>query len=157
MEESRRIIADAVYGKKTQAFRKIIRVTADEEQKSTEILGCRVCGAKVLGSCIEVDNGAGKKVKAKVNFDIHIWYRTESDTKVAKLSAEFFEHIEVAKQGAETFSHEKADVWIKENPKCLEPIVIGNPEGNQFAVEMEYALEAEVIGEGALSVKVFDT
>ncbi len=157
MEEVRTIITNAVYGRKEKTFRKIIRVTADEAQINPEVLGCCVCGAKVLSSCIEGDIEEGKKAKAKVKFDIHIWYRTDSDTKVAKVNTEFSDIIEVSKQGAQGFSHEELNVWMKEEPKCLEPVIIGNSEGSQIAVEMEYVLEAEIIGEAVLSVRVFDT
>jgi hypothetical protein len=146
-----------VYGRKTQTFRKIIRVRAEEGENNLDVLGCFVCGVKVIGSSIDEDTAKSKKIKAKVKCDTHIWYRTENDTTVAKISTEFSDHIEVAKQGSEAFRHEKAGVWIKEEPKCLEPIIIGNPDGNQIAVEIEYVLEAEIIGEAVLSVKVFDT
>lgn len=157
MEEVRTIITNAVYGRNEKTFRKIIRVTADEGENDPEVLGCCVCGAKVLSSSIEADIEEGKKAKAKVKFDIHIWYRTGSDTKVAKVSTEFSDVIEVCKQGTQSFTHEKLSVWMKDKPRCLEPVVIDNSEGNQIAVEMEYILEAEIIGKAMLSVKVFDT
>ena len=157
MEEVRTIITNAVYGRKEKTFRKIIRVTADEGENDPEVLGCCVCGANVLSSSIEADIEEGKKAKAKVKFDIHIWYRTGSDTKVAKVSTEFSDIIEVCKQGTQGFTQEKLSVWMKDEPRCLEPVVIDNSEGNQIAVEMEYILEAEIIGKAMLSVKVFDT
>lgn len=157
MEGIRRIVTNAVYGRKAHTYRKIIRVTADEGENDTDILGCCVCEAKILGSSIEGDISEGKKARAKVRIDIHIWYRTENDTKVAKISTEFSDVIKVAKQGTETFRDEKVSVWMKEDPKCYKPVVIDNPEGNQIAVEMEYVLEAEIIGEALLSVRVFDT
>ncbi len=157
MEEVRTIITNAVYGRNEKTFRRIIRVTADEGENDPEVLGCCVCGAKVLSSSIEADIEEGKKAKAKVKFDIHIWYRTGSDTKVAKVSTEFSDIIEVCRQGPQGFSQEKLSVWMKDKPRCLEPVVIDNSEGNQIAVEMEYILEAEIIGKAVLSVRVFDT
>lgn len=157
MKDSRRIIANAVYGRKTQTFRKIIRVSADGGENNPDVLGCSICGVKVIGSTIKEHIGASKRIKAKVKFDIHIWYRTESDTRIAKISTQFSDYIEVAKQGAESFSNEKADVWIKEELRCFKPVFIGSSDGNQIAVEVEYVLEAEIIGEAVLSVKVFDT
>lgn len=157
LEGIRKIVTNAVYGRKAHTYRKIIRVTADEGENNPDVLGCCVCGAKILGSSIEEDIGKGKKARAKVKFDIHIWYRTGSETKVAKISTEFSDVIEIAKQGTETFCDERVSVWMKEEPKCLKPVVIGNPEGNQIAVEMEYILEAEIIGEALISVRVFDT
>jgi hypothetical protein len=153
----RRIIANAVYGRKAQTFRKIIRVTAEQGDNNPDVLGCSVCGVEVLGSSLEDDAGVSKKVKARVKFDIHIWYRSENDTKVAKISTEFQDHIEVGNQGTEDFKHEQVRVWIKEEPKCMEPVLIGNPEGDQIAVEVEYVLEAEIIGEALLKLRVFDT
>ncbi len=157
MDGIRKIITNAVYGRKSQTFRKIIRVTARDGENHPDVLGARVCGATVLGCSIEGDTEKSKNVIAKVRFDIHIWCRTDNDSELAKISAEFSDHIEVAKQADEAFVKEKVNVWMKEQPKCFEPVVIGHSEKDRIAVEMEYVLETEITGEAMLRVRVFDT
>jgi hypothetical protein len=47
-------------------------------------------------------------------------------------------------------------VWIRGTPKCIgNPVVVQTGE-NMVAVQIEYMLEAEVIGETVINVKVFE-
>lgn len=155
MEATKKIITRAVYGNRTQTFRNIIRIATDGAGKPKEVLGCTINGAKILNASIEGDYKKGKKIRATVEFEIHIWYQTDQDTKVYKVNAESSDIIEVEKQGAERFSNEDVKVWMKEKPKCIDAAIVSEKEGDLVAVQLEYVLEAEIIGETLLNVKVF--
>ena len=154
MEDAKRIITRAVYGHKTQTFRNIVRIAVGEGEKLTDILGCTITGAKVSGSSIEEDDRKGKKVKVSLRLDIHAWYRSENDTKVSKTNAEFSNIIEIAKQGPENYRNEEVKVLMRRMPKCVEKAIV-QKEGNLAEVQIESELEAEIIGETVLNVKVF--
>lgn len=153
MRDNRKIITKAVYGRTAQVYRKVVRISYDQG----DVLGCTICKATVLRVCIESDDDQSKIVRAEVKFEMHIWYRQNRDSYVAKMSIEFADSIVILKRGTESFSDEKAFVLIKEKPKCLETINITNAEKNKIAVQIEYTLEAEIIGETILNVKVFET
>jgi len=87
VENTKKIITRAVYGTRAQAFRNSIRIAIDEAERMKDILGCAINGARVLNAAIEGDDIRGKKVRADVEFEIHIWYRTDQDTKVYKANA----------------------------------------------------------------------
>jgi hypothetical protein len=129
----------------------------DEGEKLQDVLGSTIIGAKVLSSSIEGDDQKAVKVKANVEFEIHIWYRTDNDTKVSRTSVKSSDIIEIEKQGAERFKHEKVSVWIKEMPKCVDTAIIREKVVDLVEVQLEYALGAEIIGETLLNVKVFKT
>jgi len=155
VEATKKIITRAIYGNRTKTFRNVIRIAADEAGKLKEILGCTVSGAKILSASVEGDYIKGKKVKADVEFEIHIWYQSDQDTKVYKVNAVSSDIIEIEKQGAERFSQEDVKVWLKEKPKCIDASIVSEKEGDLVAVQLEYVLEAEIIGETLLNVKVF--
>jgi hypothetical protein len=120
-----------------------------------QVLGCTINGARIISSSIDGNDNKGKKVRADVEAELHIWYRTDNDTKVYKADAIFSDMIEVEKQGAERFSHEDVKVWVKEKPRCVDTAIISEKEGDLVAVQLEYALEAEIVGETLLNVKVY--
>ena len=155
MEDIKQIITRAVYGNRIQTYRNIARIATGELEKFKDFLGCYVNGAKVLSASIEEDDKKSKKVKVDVEFEIHIWYRTDNDTKVYKAYTRSSDMIEIEKQGSETFSREDAKAWIKEKPKCVDTAIISEKEGDLVAVQLEYVLEAEVLGETLLNVKVY--
>jgi hypothetical protein len=157
VEDTKKIITRAVYGNRIETFRNIVRITTGESEKLKDVLGCTINGAKVLGASIEGDNKKNIKIRADVESEIHIWYRTDNDTKVSKVDAKTSDIIEIEKQGTERFSHEEVSVWMKEKPKCVESTIISEKEGDLVAVQLEYVLEAEIIGETLLNVKVFKT
>lgn len=154
MEDAKRIITRAVYGHKIQTFRNIVRIAVGEGERLTDILGCTVTGAMITGSSIEEDDGNGKKVKVSLKLDIHAWYRSENDTKVSKTSAEFTNVIVIAKQGPENYKNEEVKVLTRRMPKCVEKAVV-QKEANLVEVQIESELEAEIIGETVLNIKVF--
>jgi hypothetical protein len=155
VEDTKKIITRAVFGHINQTFRNTARIAINEEDKHTEILGCTITGAKVLRPFIERDEGKSKKVKVNLNFDLHIWYQSKNDTKISKVNAEISDTVEIANQGTETYSHEDVYVWIRGIPKCVDKPAI-QAGGNLAAVQIEYVLEAEIIGETAINVKVFE-
>lgn len=155
MEDTKKIITRAIYGNQIQTFRNTIRIATGEAGKLEDVLGCTINGARILSASIEGDDIKGKKVRVNVEFEIHIWYQTDSDTKVYKVDAESSDIIEIEKQGTERFSHEDVNVWMKEKPKCIDAAIISEKEGDLIAVQFEYVLEAEIIGETLLNVKVF--
>jgi hypothetical protein len=157
VEDIKRIITRAVYGNRIQTFRTVVRIPTGELEMFKDVLGCAVSGANILGASIEGDDKKGKKARADVEFKIHIWYRTDNDTKVYKADAKSSDLIEIEKQGTERFSHENVKVWMKEKPKCVDAAVISEKEGDLVAVQLEYVLEAEIVGETLLNVKVYKT
>jgi hypothetical protein len=157
VEDIKRIITRAVYGNRIQTVRNTVRIAAGEPEKIKEVLGCAVNGARILDASIEEDVTKGKKVRVNAELEIHIWYRTDSDTKVYRTITETSDIVEVEKQGAERFSHEDVKMWMKEKPKCVGAALVSEKEGDLVAVELEYVLEAEIIGETLLNVKVYKT
>lgn len=155
MEDIQKIITRAVYGNRIQTFRNIARIPSGKLEKFKDVLGSAVNGAKIVSASIEGDDKKGKKVRTDVEVELHIWYRSDNDTKVYKANAIFSDMIEVEKQGAEQFSHEDVKVWVKEKPKCVDTAIISENEGDLVAVQLEYALEAEIVGETLLKVKVY--
>ena len=156
MEDTKKIITRAVYGNRIQTIRNIVRIPTREVEKLKDVLGCTINGAKILSTSIEGGDNKGIKVRVNVEFEIHIWYLTDKDTKVYKVDAKSSDIIEIEKQGAEQFSHEDVSVWMKENPKFVDATIISEKEGDLVAVQLEYVLEAEIIGETLLNVKVFN-
>jgi len=156
VEDTKKIITRAVYGNRIQTFRSIVRIPARELEKLKDVLGCTINGAKILSTSIEGGDKKGIKVRVDIESEIHIWYLTDNDTKVYKIDAKSSDIIEIEKQGAEQFSHEDVSVWMKEQPKCVDTTIISEKEGNLVAVQLEYVLEAEIIGETLLNVKVFN-
>lgn len=157
MEENKKIITRALYGNRIQTFRNIIRVETGETEKLKDVLGCSVNGAKVLSASIEGDDKKSVKVRTEVEFEIHIWYQTDNDTKVSKGNAKSSDIVEIEKQGTARFSHEEVSVRMKEKPKCVDTAIISDEGRELVAVQLEYTLEAEIIGETLLNVKVFKT
>lgn len=157
MEDIKKIITRAVYGNRIQTFRNIVSIPTGELEKFKDVLGCTVNGVKVLSTSIEGDDKKGQKVRVDVEFEIHIWYRADNDTKVYKTDAKVSDIIEVAKQGTEQFSNEDVKVWMKEKPKCVDTAIISEKEGDLVAIQLEYVLEAEIVGDTLLNVKVYKT
>ncbi len=156
MEDTKKIITRAVFGHINQTFQNTVNIAINEEDKHIDILGCKISGAKLLRSSIEGGNGESKKVKVSLGFGIHVWYKSKNETRISKVNAEHTDIIEIAKQGTENFSNEDVYVWIRGTPKCIDkPVVIQTGE-NLVAVQIEYMLEAEVIGETVINVKVFE-
>jgi hypothetical protein len=155
VEDNKKIITRAVYGNRIQTFQNIVRIATGEEEKLKDVLGCTIIGAKILSASIEGDDKKSIKVRADAEFEIHIWYQTDNDTKVSKINAKTSDIIEIEKQGAERYSHEEVSVWMKEKPKYVDTTIISEEEGDLVAVQLEYVLEAEIIGETLLNVKVF--
>lgn len=156
MEDNKKIITRAVYGNRIKTCRNTVRIATGEVGMLKDVLGCTVNGAKILNASIEGDDKKGIKVRTNVEFDIHIWYRTDNDTKVHKVSAKSSDIVEIEKQGAERFSREEVSVRMKEKPKCVDTSIISEKEGDLVAVQLEYVLEAEIIGETLLTVKVWN-
>ncbi len=157
MEDTKRIVTKVVIGRRIQTFRKIIRMTSDEEEAHPRVLGCTVCGGHVSDYFVERGKGKNREINIKIKLDIHIWYQLGGDTSVAKMSTEVVDSIEITNQGPEDLSLEEAYVWMKEEPECVDTTLITNPECNLMAVQIEYTLGAEVIAETVLDVKVFNT
>ncbi len=156
MEDSKKIITRAVFGHINQTFQNTVNIAINEEDKHIDILGCKISGAKILRSSIEGDDGKSKQVKVDLNFGIHVWYKSNDDTRISKVNAVLTDIINIEKQGNEEFSHEDVYVWIRGTPKCIgNPVVVQTGE-NMVAVQIEYMLEAEVIGETVINVKVFE-
>lgn len=156
MEETKKIITKAVYGNRIQTFRNIVRVPAREGEMIKDVLGGTVSKAKILSTSIEEDDNRGIRVRVNAEHEIHIWYWSDNDTKVYKVNAESSDIIEIKKQGPENFSHVDVSVWMKEKPVYIDAAVIRENKGDQIAVQLEYTLEAEIIGETLLNVKVFN-
>ena len=157
MEDTKKIITRAVYGNQMQTIRSTVHIATGELEKFKDVLGCTVNGANLLSASIDGEDEKGKKVRADVGFEIHIWYRTDNDTKVYKVDAKSSDIIEIEKQGAERFSHEDVKVRMKEKPQCVDTAIISEKAGDLVAVQIEYVLEAEIIGETILNIKVFKT
>ena len=147
MEDNKRIITRAVYGNRIQTVRNTVRIATGDMDEMKDVLGCAVNGAKILSASIEGDDKKGIKVRTTVEFDLHIWYRTDNDTRVHKVNAQSSDIVEIEKQGPERFSHEEVSVRMKEKPKCVDTSIITKKEGDLVAVQLEYVLEAEIIGE----------
>jgi len=156
VEETKKIITKAVYGNRIQTFRNIVRIPVREGEMIKDVLGGTINRAKILSTSIEEDDNRGIKVRVNAEFEIHIWYWSDNDTKVYKVNAESSDIIEIKKQGPENFSHVDVSVWMKEKPEYIDAAVIGENKGDQIAVQLEYALEAEIIGETLLNIKVFN-
>ena len=156
MEEIKRIITRAVYGNRTQRFQNIVRIPAREMGKLKDVLGGMINGAKVLNTSIEEADNKGIQVRADVEFEVHIWYWSDNDTKVYKTDVKSSDVIAFEKQRSDRFSHEDVRVWMKEKPRFIGASIIREPEGDVVAVQLEYELEAEIIGEALLNVKVFN-
>ncbi|MGE5496070.1 MAG: outer spore coat protein CotE [Burkholderiales bacterium] len=156
MEDSKKIITRAVFGHINQTFRNTVNIAINEEDKDIDILGCKISGAKVLRSSIEGYDGKSKKVKVDLSFGIHVWYKSKDDTRISKVNAVLTDIIDIEKQGTEDFSHEDVYVWIRGTPKCIGKPVVIEAEENMVAVQIEYMLEAEVIGQTVINVKVFE-
>ncbi len=157
MEDTKKIITKAVYGNRIQTFRNTVRIATGEAEKLKDVLGCTINGSRVLNAFIEGEGKKSIKVRVNTEFEIHIWYRTDTDTKVSKFNANSSDLVEIEKQGTERFSHEEVSVWMKEKPKSVDTTIISGKEGDLVAVQLEYVLEAEIIGETVLSVRVFKT
>jgi hypothetical protein len=155
VEDNKKIITRAVYGDRIQTFRDIVRIATDEAEKLKDVLGCTIIGAKILSASIEGDDKKGIKVRVDAEIEIHIWVQTDNDTKVSKDIVKTSDIVEIEKQGAERFSQEEVSAWMKEKPKCVDTTIISEKEGDLVAVQLEYVLEAEIIGETLLNVKVF--
>jgi hypothetical protein len=156
VEDSKKIITRAVYGNRIQTIRNIVRIPTRELEKLKDVLGCTINGAKILSASIEEGDNKAIKVRVNVGFEVHMWYLTDKDTKVHKVDAKSSDIIEIKKQGTGEFSHEDVSVWMKENPKFVDATIISEEEGDLVAVQLEYVLEAEIIGETLLNVKVFN-
>ncbi len=157
MDDNKKIITRAIYGNQIQTFRNIIRIATGEMETLKDVLSCTVNGAKILNASIEGRDKNSIKVRVNSEFEIHIWYMTDSDTNVYKVNAQSSDLIEIVKPGADRFTREEVNAWMKEKPKCIDTTIISEKEGNQVAVQLEYVLEAEIIGETLLNVKVYKT
>jgi hypothetical protein len=156
MEEIKKIIAKAVYGRGTQPFSKSIHIGTYEKKKPTEILGCIITDAEVLGYSYEGEAENGKTVRANGKFDVHLWYGLGGDTKVTRLTTKFSDIVTVHAQGAGKYSDEEVRAWIERAPACTKTAITDGPEGPGITVQTEYELGAEIIGQTSLNVKVIN-
>jgi len=155
VEDTKKIITRAVYGNRIQTFQNSVRIPTGKAEKLRDILGCTVSGAKILSAFPEEDDKNGKKARVDVLFEIHIWYWADNETKVYKADATTSDVIEFEKQGVESFRNEEVQAWMKEKPKCVDVKLVSGKEEDLVEVQLEYVLEAELIGETMLNVKVF--
>ncbi len=156
MEEIKKIIAKAAYGQGTKAFSKGIDINTYESDRPTQILGCIITDAEILGCSFEGNVVKGKAVRVNMKFDTHLWYALDGDTKVAKMSTKFSDVVTIGAQGAEEYSNEDVRAWIEQAPKCMGTSVTNGRDGAFIKAQIEYELGAEIVGMTTLSVRVIN-
>lgn len=157
MEVIKKIIAKASYGQDIQSFNKDIHINTYERKKPSEILGCIITGTEILSCSLEenVQNGKGVRVNGK--FDVNLWYGLSGDTKVAKVSTNFSDVIVINAEGVEKYKNEEVRAWIEKAPESTGTTIADRQEEPGVAVQVEYELGAEIIGQTALNVKVIQS
>jgi hypothetical protein len=156
MEEIKRIMAKASYGQGTKVFSKGIDINTYEGKKPTQILGCIITDAEIVGCSFDGNVKNGKAVKVSVKFDIHLWYALVGDTKVSKVSTKFSDVVVITAQGAEEYSDEEVRAWIKQAPRCTDTSIVDGRDGSSVKAQIEYELGAEIVGQTTLNVRVIN-
>jgi len=156
MEEIKKIIAKAAYGQGAKAFSKGIDINTYERKRPTQILGCIITDAEILGCSFEGNLEKGKAVRVNIKFDTHLWYALGSDTKVAKVSTKCSDVVTIGAQGAEAYSNEEVRAWIKQTPTCTDTSVAEGHDGAGVRAQIEYELGAEIVGLTSLNVRVMN-
>ena len=157
MEEIKKIITKAAYGRNTKAFSRDIHINTYERKTPAEILGIGITNAEIVSCAIEENISNGKTVRVRGTFDVHLWYALNGDTKVAKVGTKFSDIVMVYGKEPEKYNNEEVRAWFQKIPKCSRTSIIDGPEGSGVKAMVEYELGAEIVGQIALNVKVIYT
>lgn len=148
----KRIITKAVYGRRSSTLTRQVELPIGGEPRPVAVLGQVVANPRIISA--EVTGfGAARTVRVTGGLDLHIWYRTQEDTRVARMPVQFTEEILVRPAGNEPFRELTATARVVGRPECTEVALLGtSATGRAFRAEVKLDLEVEVIGVTELDI-----
>jgi spore coat protein E len=152
--EMREIVTKAVCGRGSHDYQQSIDLELSLENEAIRVLGNFVSNAMIdEATLIETDAG-DKTVEVKGHYDIHVWYSFDQETKAAKTTVTFKEHIPIELYGKGSITNPQVFAAIKQKPRCLKAHVKNSVDTPIIRVEIEQELTAEVIGQTKIKVGV---
>ncbi|AOT71522.1 outer spore coat protein CotE [Geosporobacter ferrireducens] len=156
----RTIITTAVCGNASDVYQTTIHITGNENADPSRVLGCTITNAKIVDSKFENSNIENINVRVNGQFEIHIWYEVNGDTKISKNIAKFSELIQVENIEGISFIEEKCFnqlIIAKINKKSISlgTSVVNISGVPTLAIQVEYELGVEVVGEVRLKVLTY--
>ncbi|AOT71520.1 outer spore coat protein CotE [Geosporobacter ferrireducens] len=156
----RTIITTAVCGNASHIYQTTIHITGNENADPSRVLGCTITNAKIVDSKFENSNIKNINVRVNGQFEIHVWYEANGDTKISKNIAKFseliqVENIEGISLSTETDHKSSIITKINKDPVSLGTSVVNISGVPTIAIQVEYELGVEVVGEVRLEVLTY--
>jgi hypothetical protein len=158
MDKVKTIITRAVYGVAERECRQTLSLDTYDSQVDEEpqqILGCVVKDLQLMEPVLESKGRGEMTVGVRGTYVLHVWYQVDDDTRVFKETVEFTQHIVVPGQDECPYCNEEIRAWLIGDPKCVEST---NTDGQENSVYLDvvYGIHVEVVGEAAISVRVYE-
>lgn len=147
----RTIITNAVCGEATETFKTVVYITADEKEPS-KILGCTIKNTEISESSFDAISPKKMDITVNGKFEAHVWYEASGDTKVAKNIIQFSEKIQLDDIEDNKYYNKHVLAWINKSPDIIKNSIVYKDGKAAIAVEVEYEIGVEVIGEARLNI-----
>ncbi|AOT71534.1 hypothetical protein Gferi_19555 [Geosporobacter ferrireducens] len=156
----RTIITTAVCGNASHIYQTTIHITGDENADPSRVLGCTITNAKIIDSKFENFNRKNINVSVNGQFEIHVWYEANGDTKISKNIAKFSELIQVENIEGINFIEEKhfnqlIIARINKEPVSLGTSIVNVSGVPTIAIQVEYELGVEVVGDARVTISTY--
>jgi len=144
----REIITRAVYGRGQEVAHGTVAFASIPES-ARKILGTTATEFKV--DSVDLKGGADRRiVSVSGHFDVHVWFTTGDDTKIAKQTVTATIDVPIQPQGREEYVNEKVRAWVVRHPECKSAVL--DEAAHRIEVEVQTSVAAEVTGETKLKV-----
>lgn len=153
----RTIITKAVCGRAQQTCQSTVFIDTDSGIELTQILGCIVKNAKIKESKFEETQNDQMNVRVNGEFEIHVWYEADGDTRISKKTVKFSElmlvdNIEGKGYSRDNFFNKTIIPWINKEPVSLGSMIVNQSGEPTISIPVEFELGVEVIGEAKINI-----
>lgn len=153
----RTIITNAVYGRAIQTCQTTIYINSNENKRPNKVLGCTITGAQIDECKFEAVTENNMNIRVEGKFEVHVWYELNNDTYVAKSNEKFSEVISVESLCGECYRNKQILAWIGKKPTSTGTMIVNRSGSPSIAVQVEYELGVEVIGEAKLNIVTYES
>lgn len=153
----RTVITNAICGEANHTCQTTIYISSEDKIKPNKVLGCTITNTEIDESVFEEASEKKLNIRTNGRFEVHVWFEVNGDTKVAKSYAKFSELIPIENIRGDKFYNKHIHAWINRNPVSLGTMIVNKSGTPTIAIQVEYDLGVEVIGEARLSVLAYPT
>lgn len=159
MDKIKTIITRAVYGVAEKECRQTLSLDTYDDQVDEgpqDILGCVVQDMHLDQPVLESKGRGEMTVGIRGSYMLHVWYQVGEDTRIFKETVEFTQHIVVAGQDECPYANEEIRAWLIGEPRCVESSARNEGQSASVYLDVVYCIHVEVVGEAAISVRVYE-